>query len=423
MSPNARRSSPPSRIRTLFVSTYFPYDRQHVHGTFKRMDVWVEALSALGDLEFLFFVRPELDISGPALRVHRERLEDRWGCSLRLDLIHKEQKPPLTRWTEYGPGITSLFRQRRYRGVSAPRQVAALERSIARDPDLVFGHRLDAMCPMLRTDRVLPPVLFDLDDVEHVARFRNLREPPRWLGRNLFFLQLPALWWGERRAIQRSTRTIVCSEGDRRYLERQGLERIVVIPNAVALPEEVAEPSTAQVLYLGTYDYRPNINAARRLALEIWPRIREEIPEADLVLAGRNAEKLGARVGSEPGVQVPGFVDDLDALYGSTSVVCCPIEAGGGTRVKIIEAAAHARPVVATEIAAEGLVFEDGREIVIRDSNADIARACVRLLRDGDLRRDLGAAARRSVERQYSREQVIDRARRVIRETLAAQGR
>lgn len=420
MSPTARRGSPRSRIRTLFVSTYFPHDHQYVHGTYKRMDVWVDALSALGDLEFLFFVRPELDISGPAIRAHRERLEDRWGCSLRLDLVHKEQKPPLTRWTEYGPGITSLFRQRRFRGVSGPRQVQALERSIARNPDLVFAHRLDAICPMLRTDRLPAPVLFDLDDVEHVARFRNLREPPRWFGRNLHYLQLPALWWGERRAIQMSTRTFVCSEGDRRYLERQGLEGIEVLPNAVALPEPVAEPSRAQVLYLGAYDYRPNINAARRLALEIWPRIREKVPEAVLVLAGRHPEQLGARVRSEPGVLVPGFVDDLDALYRNTSVVCCPIEAGGGTRVKIIEAAAHARPVVATEIAAEGLVFEDGREILIRDSTAAIAEGCVRLLRDGDLHRDLGEAARRAVESHYSRTQMVDRACTMIRETLAS---
>lgn len=407
-------------MRTLFVSSYFPYNRQHVHGVFKRMDLWVEALSGLGALEFLFFVDRDLDLSDSSVRAYREQLQERWGCSLRLTLIHNEEQTTPSRWTEYGSGITSLFRQPRYRKVSGPRQIEALNGLLSSNPDLLFAHRMEAMCPALRSNRPLPPILFDLDDVEHVASLRKLREPPYWLGRYLRYLHLPAMWWGERRAAQLSTRTVVCSEKDRRYLERQGLSGIEVIPNAVVFPESIAEPSKQQVLYLGSYAYGPNQNAARRLALEIWPLIRETFPDAVLVLAGGGAEQLDAGVRSELGVQVPGFVEDLDELYRRTSVVCCPIEAGGGTRLKIIEAAAYAKPVVATEIAAEGLEFKDGREILIRDSTEEIARACVRLLRDGDLRRSLGAAARHLAERHYIRKRVVDRARALIREALAS---
>jgi glycosyltransferase involved in cell wall biosynthesis len=115
-------------------------------------------------------------------------------------------------------------------------------------------------------------------------------------------------------------------------------------------------------------------------------------------------------------VTFAGFVDDLDQWYRRARVVCCPVYYGAGTRVKIIEAAAHAKAIVSTHLGAEGLNFQDGREIVLRDTTADLADECVRLLRDASAAEQLGAAARDSARAIYDRSAVVERLVRIFTE-------
>src|SRR5262249_32466510 len=86
---------------------------------------------------------------------------------------------------------------------------------------------------------------------------------------------------------------------------------------------------------------------------------------------------------------------------------CCPIRVGAGTRVKIIEAAGHARPVVSTPLGAEGLELRDGTEIVIRQTDRDLAAACAQLLLDDDAARRIGHAAWERARRTYDRAAVL----------------
>src|SRR5262249_12738013 len=74
-------------------------------------------------------------------------------------------------------------------------------------------------------------------------------------------------------------------------------------------------------------------------------------------------------------------------------IVVCPLRSGGGTRVKLVEAAAFGRAIVSSAIGAEGLALKHGHNALIRDSDADVAEACLRLLRDDALAADLGARA------------------------------
>jgi glycosyltransferase involved in cell wall biosynthesis len=96
-------------------------------------------------------------------------------------------------------------------------------------------------------------------------------------------------------------------------------------------------------------------------------------------------------------------------------VVCCPILDGGGTRIKIIEAAAHARAVVSTPLAAEGLTFRDGTDIVLRDTVEGLAAACVQLLQDPSLAVRLGLAARERAIATYEHGAAVARLERLFR--------
>jgi glycosyltransferase involved in cell wall biosynthesis len=149
------------------------------------------------------------------------------------------------------------------------------------------------------------------------------------------------------------------------------------------------------------------------------------VPDAKLVIAGTRPECLPsfaqAKVDREryAGVEFTGFVSDLSEFYDRVQVICCPIRAGGGTRLKIIEAAAHGLPVVATRLAAEGLDFENGSEIILEERPNRIAEACTSLLLNPARCRTIGSAARARVAVSYEISNVIGSLRQLLRSVIA----
>ncbi len=271
------------------------------------------------------------------------------------------------------------------------------------------------MGPVMRTRRALPPVILDLDDVEHIAFARGLRYARNPRTKVLNALMLPALYFGERKAIRMAERTLVCSDNDLDYLtKRLKLKGVVKIPNAVAIAQPQQLTSDQTLLFLGSYSHKPNIDAAQFLIKKIWPLIHQAMPGAKLVVAGAPPERIPCFADAGPGVSFPGFVENLDLLYQSARIVCAPILSGSGTRVKILEACAYGKPVVSTLIGAEGLQLKDGQEILIRDDPREFADACIGLLTDASLGQKIGSAARTRMQSQYE----LSSIQRTIQETV-----
>lgn len=402
-------------LRVLFVSLSFPDDPAKVHGVFRRLDLLIAGLAGLGKLDLLFFVDETVDVSAGAVDRFRRELAERWTADFDLTLVRRQPTDDDPgRWEAYGAPVFDAFRQPGLRRAAAPAQLQAFEAALDRRPDIVFAHRLAAMAPVLRTDRRLPPVVFDLDDVEHRSLARAIPQPPVWRGKYLTFLQVPALWWAERRAMSAAQRTFVCSVADRDYIRRtMRVGGITVIPNAVEMRDPEPLPSEPTALFLGSLVYPPNRNAAVYLMREVWPRVRRRVPEARLVIAGPNPDSVPGSDDPPAGVEFRGFVKKLDPLYAGTRVVCAPIFAGGGTRLKIIEAAAFGRPVVATTVGAEGLELEDEREILLRDDPDGFAAAVTNLLEDDEWARRIGEAGRTAVAHTYDRDRIVERIRAV----------
>ncbi|PSB24807.1 glycosyltransferase [Stenomitos frigidus] len=415
-------------MRVLFVSTHFPSDlRLDVQGTYKRMAMFVEALqlmlqdqrSAKAALDVLFYVPPETDTSPEAIAATEKALSEHWNLPITLFLCPEfMHAKPLSKWQQQTPGMLNFFQQRDLIRTSQPKQIQAFEACLSRQPDAVFIHRLRSMCPAMLTQKPLPPIFFDLDDIEHIAFLRDIRQPPTRLITSLYYLQLPAFWWGERQAIRLAKQTYVCSQHDEEYLTRQGLADVVSIPNAVTMPRP--QPLTAEptLMLLGAYHYYPNINAANFLIENVFPIVRQQLPEARLIIAGKQPENIRTYRSNPPGVEFTGFVDDLDALYCRSRVVCCPILSGGGTRVKLVEAAAYGKPIVSTRIGAEGLVFKDGQDFVQRDEPQAFAAACVALLQNDDRCGRLGASARVTAIKHYDRANIVHSIRRSMQQAL-----
>ena len=137
------------------------------------------------------------------------------------------------------------------------------------------------------------------------------------------------------------------------------------------------------------------------------PIIQRQVPAARLIVAGGSPERIPSFQSPSQAVEFTGFVPDLDKLYARSRVIACPITTGGGTRIKLVEAASYGRPMVSTRIGAEGLAFEGGCEIMLCDDDQGFAAACVSLLRDDAACARLGEAARTKMQTLYADKAVV----------------
>jgi glycosyltransferase involved in cell wall biosynthesis len=398
-------------MRILMISCTFPEAiNSSVHGVFQRMGMFVDALKDLGDLEMLFYVSPDVDISAGARRRFEADLSRHFGAGIRLSLCHKYW--PSENWSRlrfYSDGLFNFSKQFGYVQASMPEQVRAFEDCLGQKPDVIFAQTLKSICPIFLSRKKLPQVFFDINDIDHIVFSRNIRQPPRRNGWPLMFLRVPAIRLGERKAIRMSKFAFVCSELDRKYLRKAyHLSGVTVVPNAVTIPEEQRVCEDPTVLFLGSYGYQPNVVAAEYLVEKIWPIVMDNMPKARLIIAGKEPQNLRCYSDQVPGVEFPGFIDDLDELYSRTRIVCTPIFSGGGTRIKIIEAAAYAKPILTTSIGAEGIPMQHGQELMIHDNQRNFADACLALLKDFSLCQQLGNRARKFVIEYYDRKKNVE---------------
>jgi glycosyltransferase involved in cell wall biosynthesis len=402
-------------MRVLFVSNHLPpHLPTATQGIYKRMGLFMDALKPIAQLEMLFFVAPDADTSAETIARLEADISQHWNVKTKLTLCPTPAQTP-SKFQQQIAGIFNFHHQADYIGTSHPAVVQAFEQCLDRNPDALFIHRLNSLCPAMLSDRPLPPIFFDLDDVEHIKFIRQLRQPPTRVRTLLYYLQVPARLRGELRAIRLTRQTFVCSDHDRRYLlNRWGLSNVVSVPNAIKIPSP--QPLTPQptLLLLGGYYYFPNTNAANFLIEQVLPRIQRVIPNAHLIIAGPKPEAIRSYAKKPTGVEFTGFVEDLDALYQRSRVVCCPIFSGGGTRVKMIEAAAYGKPIVSTRIGAEGLEMTDGKDFLLRDRPQDFADACIELLQNDGLCDRLGAAARNTAIQSYDRANIVQLIRHQI---------
>jgi glycosyltransferase involved in cell wall biosynthesis len=208
----------------------------------------------------------------------------------------------------------------------------------------------------------------------------------------------------EPRICRRVNRCFVVSSEEEKHLRRlEARARPIVIENGVdtEILQPLPESSGSQLLFVGTMDYPPNIDAMMSFVKETFPLIQSKIPDVRLKIVGRDPTKEVQSLVSTHNVEVSGFVDDLVTQYRNTCVVVVPLRAGGGTRLKILEAMALGRAVVTTTLGAEGLSSEVKACMTVTDHPETFATSVTSLMRDDCHRRQLALSGRKVVEDQY----------------------
>jgi glycosyltransferase involved in cell wall biosynthesis len=158
-------------------------------------------------------------------------------------------------------------------------------------------------------------------------------------------------------------------------------------------------PDEPGILFLGGMHWPPNRDGVLWFAREVLPRVRAGLPRAQFFAVGR--QPPGELRAVEAAVSVPGYVAAPHAYWARSQVFVVPLRAGGGMRVKILDAWARGLPVVSTAIGAEGLSCRHGEDILIADSSEEFASAVLRVLTERGLRERLSRGGRSTVERRY----------------------
>jgi glycosyltransferase involved in cell wall biosynthesis len=279
--------------------------------------------------------------------------------------------------------------------VDSPVMEATLRRLAEDGFDLVWLEHtsMARFLPCFPTD--LPKVL-DLVDVHAQMARRGAEDGPgseesearQEADRTLRF---------ERAVASQCTVCLACSGSEAAAMRTLlGIDHVRVVPNGVDTsfftPSD-GPPTDGFLLFTGTMSYEPNIEAVEHCARLILPAIREEIPYARLHIVGADPTEQVRRLACE-GVIVRGRVPDMRPYYQRAQVVVVPLCRGGGTRLKILEAAACGKAIVTTSIGVEGLDFEPGEDLDVADGAAEFARTIVALARDEARRSELGRRAR-----------------------------
>ena len=191
--------------------------------------------------------------------------------------------------------------------------------------------------------------------------------------------------------------------------------RTIIIPNAVDTDDLRPLPPPEEplsLIYPGRMDYPPNSEAVEFFCREILPKVARIVPGVRLYVVGKNQLPRLRELQSDP-VEITGYVENMIPFWRKAAILVAPLQAGSGTRIKILEAMALGRPVVSTGKGCEGLDVPHGKGILIADDASTFVRETVRLLQDPVLYRQLVIHTRMLVEERYSFkaiEQLIDKA-------------
>lgn len=269
--------------------------------------------------------------------------------------------------------------------------------------DWLQGQKLDvAVCDFLSASRnfpeklLTPTVLFQ-HNVESALWRRMADAESNPAKRLVYQLEAKKMLGYERSALRKFDHVIAVSEHDRQqFLTMDPASSVTVVPTGVDTqkytPAPPASTDPPRIVFTGSMDWEPNIDAVAYFCSEIFPKIRAEFPQAVFQIVGRNPHPSVRQVASTF-VEVTGTVPSVSKYLNEASVIVVPLRIGGGTRLKIFEAMAVGKAVVSTSIGAEGLDVQSGRDLILADDANSFAEAVCLLLRDAQCRRGYEQAA------------------------------
>ncbi len=252
------------------------------------------------------------------------------------------------------------------------------------------------------------PIILVEQTIEYLGYQDYLRRAPKLL-KPLLALDVAKIKFWERYYWQKADKLITMSEEDKTFIQKslpsQSLN-LDVVANGVDL-EYFSQlkkklPSKPTVLFVGTFKWLPNIEAVDLIVKDIWPLIKRKLPQAELKIVGFSPTSKIKSYAQDPSIKVLGGIPDIREAFATSHVLLAPILSGKGTRFKVLEALITGTPVVATNLAVEGLRVKPGENVLTADNPRQLAQLTLKVLQDAKLRQRLAQAGKQVVRRHYS---------------------
>lgn len=228
-----------------------------------------------------------------------------------------------------------------------------------------------------------------------------------------------AYYWQEGKRLKRSeieycpqfSFNFTCSDIDTDRLKEISKDsKVYTIPNGVDI--DFFKPNfeikkERRLIFIGRLNWYPNTSAVRFIVKDIWPLLKEKFPDLVIDIIGANPpQDVVDLAQQEERLSVHGFVDDLSYYFDTAIAYICPIKDGGGTKLKILDALACGKAIVADPIACEGINVTDNHNVVFAETPEQYVAAIERILSDDKLRENLEQCARDLAENEYSFESI-----------------
>lgn len=261
--------------------------------------------------------------------------------------------------------------------------------------------------------------IYDAHNAETLLQRRaaqaDARRPRRWAAGLYSAIQTAKLRRYEEKLCRSVDGVAAVSEPDARFLHALAPQTpVAVVTNGVDLAlyrpdetfEQVMPGPGPHLVFTGKMDFRPNVDAALWFANEVMPHLRAAGVDAHFWVVGRSPHaRLNSLTGRQD-VTVTGTVSDVRPYIMQADVYVVPLLAGGGTRFKILESLALAKPVVSTRLGADGIPVEDNVHLALADRPDDFARRIVSLLEDREQAKEMGRRGRAFIQQHFSWEAI-----------------
>lgn len=251
------------------------------------------------------------------------------------------------------------------------------------------------------------PTILTNHNVEHLRLYRWIKIERNLPLKFFLFLQYLKLKNYEIKMCPLFNNCIVVSENDKFHLcTLCALKKVSVIPNGVDInfykPLSINTKSN-HLIWVGGMARFYSADAVDYFLDRIWPNVKQEIPEVSIDFIGKApTKKLIKKAASDPNIKILGFVDDIRPFVQRAAVFVAPIRSGSGTKIKVLNAMAQAKTVVATNIAAEGIDATHSENIIIAENAADFSEKIIYLLKNKRKAEEIGRKARVLIEKKYS---------------------
>jgi glycosyltransferase involved in cell wall biosynthesis len=387
-------------MRILFVTQIIPYPPHG--GVLQRGFNLLKELGAEHDVHLLAFHHPDELATPEAVAASKAALEQFCKQVEYFDLWPK--RSPLHKLVAFAAGALyplpfSVLAQKNARLEARLRELCAQKAVDIVHLDTIGLAPLRKFCGSV-------PVVLAHHNIESQLMARRAQHEQSVFNRWYVATQAKRLTRYESQQATLFPLNITVSDADSRVLQEicPGAHAAAV-PNGV--DTEYFKPLQTQqgpeLIYTGGMNMFANRDAVEWFLDNIWPKIRSAVPDARFHAVGtRPSQKVIDAAAANIGVDAPGFVDDVRPLVGRSAVYVVPLRVGGGTRLKMVDAMAQGKAIVATSLGAEGIEGENGHQFLLADEPQVFADVVIRLLGDPAVRSQLGAAARLRAEERYA---------------------